>query len=75
MRDGLTQSVSPDEDDMLEKPPLPTVVLCVRPGPLLTKLELPEVPRIVPELTAWHDLHNLTYTKKGMAAAHKQPLR
>ena len=52
MTAGLGQSLSPDEDDMLEKPPPPTVVLCVRPGPLLTKLELPELPWIVPEFTA-----------------------
>ncbi len=43
---------APEEEDMLEMPPPPTVVLCVRPGPLLTKLELPELPWIVPEFTA-----------------------
>ena len=44
---------------MLENPPLPMVVLCARPGPLLTKLELPELPSIVPELTATNGLSHL----------------
>ena len=43
---------APDEEAMLEKPPPPMVVLCVRPGPLLTKLGVPELPWIVPEFTA-----------------------
>ncbi len=43
---------APEEEAMLEMPPPPTVVLCVRPGPSLTKVELPELPWIVPEFTA-----------------------
>ena len=40
------------EDEKLEVPPPPTLVPCVRPGPLLTYVELPEVPTINPELSA-----------------------
>ena len=43
---------APVEDEKLEVPPLPMLVPCVRPGPLLTYVELPEVPTIVPELSA-----------------------
>lgn len=42
----------PVEDEKLEVPPLPMLVPCVRPGPLLTYVELPEVPTIVPEFSA-----------------------
>ena len=42
---------APLEEYALE-PPLPTLMLCTRPGPLLTYEELPELPTILPELTA-----------------------
>lgn len=40
------------KDEKLEVPPPPTLMPCVRPGPLLTYVELPEVPTMVPELSA-----------------------
>lgn len=42
------------ELDMLDTPLPPMLTLCTRPGPLLTNAELPELPTIVPELSALH---------------------